>query len=37
VHRGQSSASRAMTAAFEAAYDTIAHFINAPSRRTIAV
>jgi len=37
VHRGQSSASRAMTAAFEAAYDTIARFINAPSRRTIAV
>ncbi len=37
VHRGQSSASRAMTAAYEAAYDTIARFINAPSRRNIAV
>jgi len=37
VHRGQSTASRNMTAAFEAAYDTIAHFINAPGRRTISV
>jgi len=37
VHRGQSTASRNMTAAFEAAYDTIAHFINAPSRRNIAI
>src|SRR6185437_9035206 len=32
VHRGQSSASRRMTAQFEASYDTIAEFIGAPSR-----
>ena len=37
VHRGQSTASQNMTAAFEAAYDTIAGFINAPSRRNIAI
>ena len=37
VHRGQSSASRVMTAAYEDAYDTIARFINAPSRRNLAV
>ena len=30
VHRGQSSASREMTARFEEAYDTIARFIGAP-------
>jgi cysteine desulfurase/selenocysteine lyase len=35
VHRGQSSASRRMTAQFEAAYDTIAGFLNARSRRNI--
>jgi cysteine desulfurase/selenocysteine lyase len=35
VHRGQSSASQAMTARFEASYDTIAAFLNAPSRRNI--
>jgi cysteine desulfurase/selenocysteine lyase len=37
VHRGQSSASQAMTALFEAAYDTIAQFIGAPSRASIAL
>ncbi len=37
VHRGQSSASQHMTAAFEGAYDTIAEFLHAPSRRAIAV
>jgi cysteine desulfurase / selenocysteine lyase len=37
VHRGQSSASRAMTAFFEEAYDTIAGFIGAPGRECIAV
>jgi cysteine desulfurase/selenocysteine lyase len=37
VHRGQSTASKTMTALFEAAYDTIAQFLNAPSRRGIAV
>jgi cysteine desulfurase/selenocysteine lyase len=31
VHRGQSSASQAMTAQFEESYDTIARFIGAPS------
>ena len=30
VHRGQSSASQAMTALFEESYDTIAQFIGAP-------
>lgn len=35
VHRGQSSASREMTALFEESYDTIAAFINAPNRKTI--
>lgn len=35
VHRGQSDASRAMTAMFEASYETIASFINAPGRRNI--
>jgi cysteine desulfurase/selenocysteine lyase len=35
VHRGQSRASRTTTARFEAAYDTIAAFIHAPSRRSI--
>jgi cysteine desulfurase / selenocysteine lyase len=33
VHRGQSTASREMTALFEDAYDTIAAFIGAPGRR----
>jgi cysteine desulfurase / selenocysteine lyase len=37
VHRGQSAASRAMTARFEASYDTIAQFIGAPSRACIAL
>ena len=32
VHRGQSSASAAMTARFEESYDTIARFIGAPGR-----
>jgi aminotransferase class V len=37
VHRGQSAASRAMTARFEASYDTIAQFVGAPSRACIAL
>jgi cysteine desulfurase / selenocysteine lyase len=37
VHRGQSSASRRTTERFEAAYDTIAAWINAPGRRTISL
>jgi cysteine desulfurase / selenocysteine lyase len=37
VHRGQSAASRAMTARFEDAYDTIAAFIGAPGRECIAL
>ncbi len=37
VHRGQSSASREMTRLFEGSYDTIAAFLNAPSRRNIAL
>jgi cysteine desulfurase / selenocysteine lyase len=37
VHRGQSTASQAMTAMFEDSYDTIAAFLNAPSRRSIAL
>jgi cysteine desulfurase / selenocysteine lyase len=37
VHRGQSDASRAMTTLFEESYDTIARFINAPDRQSIAV
>ena len=37
VHRGQSTASQQMTAWFEAAYDTIAQFIGAPGRTTIAL
>jgi cysteine desulfurase / selenocysteine lyase len=36
VHRGQSTASQRMTERFEESYDTIATWINAPSRRTIA-
>src|SRR5215467_9971292 len=35
VHRGQSSASQAMTARFEEAYHTIARFIGAPGRECI--
>ncbi|PIQ74436.1 MAG: cysteine desulfurase [Candidatus Portnoybacteria bacterium CG11_big_fil_rev_8_21_14_0_20_44_10] len=35
VHRGQSVASLLTTEKFEAAYDTIAQFINAPSKRNI--
>jgi len=37
VHRGQSSASQAMTALFENSYDTIARFIGAPGRASIAL
>ena len=37
VHRGQSSASRQMTALFEESYDTIARFIGAPGRGCIAL
>jgi cysteine desulfurase/selenocysteine lyase len=37
VHRGQSSASQATTALFEESFDTIAHFIGAPSQASIAV
>ncbi len=36
VHRGQSAASRRTTERFEASYDTIAAWLNAPSRRSIA-
>src|SRR6516164_4286414 len=36
VHRGQSSASQAMTARFEESYETIAQFIGAPGRASIA-
>lgn len=35
VHRGQSQASMLTTGKFEASYDTIAQFINAPSRKNI--
>ena len=37
VHRGQSSASRQMTEQFEASYDTIAEFVGAPGRASIAL
>ena len=37
VHRGQSSASQQMTTLFEDSYDTIAQFIGAPSRASIAL
>ena len=37
VHRGQSSASREMTGLFEDSYDTIAQFIGAPDRASIAL
>ena len=36
VHRGQSSASQRTTELFEESYDTIAAWLNAPSRRNIA-
>ena len=36
VHRGQSTASQVTTALFEESYDTIAGWLNAPSRRSIA-
>ena len=36
VHRGQSTASQGTTALFEESYDTIAGWLNAPSRRSIA-
>jgi cysteine desulfurase/selenocysteine lyase len=35
VHRGQSTASQRMTAMFEESYETIAAWLNAPSRRNI--
>ena len=35
VHRGQSSASQAMTGLFEESYDTIARFIGAPGRQCL--
>ncbi|HEY7047038.1 MAG TPA: aminotransferase class V-fold PLP-dependent enzyme [Jatrophihabitantaceae bacterium] len=35
VHRGQSTASQRMTELFEQSYDTIAAWLNAPSRRNI--
>jgi cysteine desulfurase/selenocysteine lyase len=37
VHRGQSSASRAMTGLFEESFDTIAQFLGAPGRASIAL
>ena len=37
VHRGQSTASQQMTARFEESYDTIAAFIGAPGRPSIAL
>jgi cysteine desulfurase/selenocysteine lyase len=37
VHRGQSAASQRMTALFESCYDTIAQFIGAPGRASIAL
>jgi cysteine desulfurase / selenocysteine lyase len=37
VHRGQSTASQEMTALFEASYDTIAQFIGATGRASIAL
>lgn len=37
VHRGQSTASQRMTALFEESYDTIADWIGAPGRRSIAI
>ena len=37
VHRGQSSASRAMTERFEESFDTIAQFIGAPGRACVAL
>ncbi len=37
VHRGQSSASQRTTRLFEAAYDDIARFVGAPSRKNIVV
>ena len=37
VHRGQSSASQAMTGLFEESYDTIARFIGAPGRQCLAL
>ena len=37
VHRGQSTASQRMTSLFEESYDTIAQFIGAPGRASIAL
>ena len=37
VHRGQSAASQRMTALFEESYDTIAQFIGAPGRASLAL
>jgi cysteine desulfurase/selenocysteine lyase len=36
IHRGQSAASQRMTARYEESFETIATWVNAPSRRTIA-
>ena len=36
VHRGQSAASRQLSAEFEESFDTIATWLNAPSRECIA-
>src|SRR3954469_16415856 len=36
VHRGQSAASRRTTELFEESYDTIAAWVNAPTRRSVA-
>jgi cysteine desulfurase / selenocysteine lyase len=37
VHRGQSTASQRLTAAFEESFDTVATWVNAPSRRCLAL
>src|SRR6476660_4551332 len=37
VHRGQSMASQQTTALFEDSYDTIARFINAPTRANLVI
>src|SRR5215510_14088636 len=37
VHRGQSTASRRTTELFESAYDTVARWLGAPSRRCISL
>ncbi|HYJ76393.1 MAG TPA: aminotransferase class V-fold PLP-dependent enzyme [Kineosporiaceae bacterium] len=37
IHRGQSAASRLTTQRFEESYDTVAAWVNAPSRRSVAL